>query len=217
MRFFTYHPASLYFIFIRCCYNSENEVDEIKPSEKNNTYEIQHRPRTHGVDDLKKKKYKARLGQFSLKWKLSVLALSGRLSLRGGAPIWLFTPSSWPKLCFNPVILFAKLCSPETRNRTAWRLVSRAGVFRGARGEGWKTSSPKNACVGDYLEMRLIFQLVTSHLRGLNSDFSFLYSRPRLEPRAHYRVQSTCNSTDEEPGPKLLETKTRHFYLYLTF
>lgn len=56
MRFFTYHPASLYFIFIRCCYNSENEVDEIKPSEKNNTHKIQHRPRTHGVDDLKKKK-----------------------------------------------------------------------------------------------------------------------------------------------------------------
>lgn len=61
IRCFTYHSASLYFSFIRCCYNSENEVDEIKPSEKNNTYKIQHRPRTHGVDDLKKQKYKARL------------------------------------------------------------------------------------------------------------------------------------------------------------
>lgn len=40
-----------------------------------------------------------------------------------------------------------------------------------------------------HLEMRLIFQLVTSHPRGLNSDFRFLYSRLRLEPRAHYRVQ----------------------------
>ena len=39
------------------------------------------------------------------------------------------------------------------------------------------------------LKMRLIFQLVTSHPRGLNSDFRFLYSRLRLEPRAHYRVQ----------------------------
>ena len=56
IRCFTYHSASLYFIFIRCCYNSENEVDEIKPSEKNNAHKIQHRPRTHGVDDLKKKK-----------------------------------------------------------------------------------------------------------------------------------------------------------------
>ena len=55
IRCFTYHSASLYFIFIRCCYNSENEVDEIKPSEKNNAHKIQHRPRTHGVDDLKKK------------------------------------------------------------------------------------------------------------------------------------------------------------------
>ena len=39
------------------------------------------------------------------------------------------------------------------------------------------------------LEMHLIFQLVTSHPRGLNSDFRFLCSRLRLEPRAHYRVQ----------------------------
>ena len=60
IRSFTYHSASLYFIFIRCSYNSENEVNEIKPSEENNTHKIQHRPRTHGVDDLKKK-YKARL------------------------------------------------------------------------------------------------------------------------------------------------------------
>ena len=82
MRFFTYYPASLHFIFIRCCYNSENEVDEIKPSEKNNTHKIQHRPRTHGVDDLKKKKVQGTSSQFSLKWKLSVLAvISGRLRL----------------------------------------------------------------------------------------------------------------------------------------
>lgn len=79
IRSFTYHSASLYFIFIGCCYNSENEVDEIKPSEKNNTHKIQHRPRTHGVDDLKKKKVQGTCGQFSLKWKLSVLALSGHL------------------------------------------------------------------------------------------------------------------------------------------
>ena len=39
------------------------------------------------------------------------------------------------------------------------------------------------------LEMHLIFQLVTSHPRVFYSDFRFLYSRPRLEPRAHYGVQ----------------------------
>ena len=39
------------------------------------------------------------------------------------------------------------------------------------------------------LQTRLIFQLVTSHTPGLNPDFRFLYNRPRLEPRAHYRVQ----------------------------
>ena len=39
------------------------------------------------------------------------------------------------------------------------------------------------------LEMRLIFYLVTSHPRVLNSDFRFLYRGPRLEPRAHFRVQ----------------------------
>ena len=38
-------------------------------------------------------------------------------------------------------------------------------------------------------QRRLIFQLVTSHPRVFYSDFRFLYSRPRLEPRALYRVQ----------------------------
>ena len=28
---------------------------------------------------------------------------------------------------------------------------SNAGVFRGARFEGWKTRSPKNACLGGYI------------------------------------------------------------------
>ena len=37
--------------------------------------------------------------------------------------------------------------------KLAWaieHLASHAGVFRGALGEGWKTSSPKNAWVGGY-------------------------------------------------------------------
>ena len=40
--------------------------------------------------------------------------------------------------------------------KSAVILASHAGVFRGARGEGWKTSPPKNACVGGYHNLELL-------------------------------------------------------------
>ena len=49
-------------------------------------------------------------------------------------------------------------------------LASHAGVFRGARGEGRNTSSPKKACVGGYISVGSIvtfnFRDQRGHLRG---------------------------------------------------
>ena len=54
------------------------------------------------------------------------------------------------------------------------------------------------------LEMRLIYQLRTSHPRGLNSVSSWLMREHGICKHCNDSYE-LCNSTDEGPGPKRLE------------
>lgn len=50
----TYPPCSLHLVLIRNSNNSEHKIDEVETTKQNNAKEIQHRPGTHGIQDLRK-------------------------------------------------------------------------------------------------------------------------------------------------------------------
>ena len=69
--------------------------------------------------------------------------------------------------------------SPEINpTSSVAKVASHAGVFRGVRfsslpcGEGWKTSSPKNACLGGYS------QGWCTYIRRFYSDICWFFFRP---------------------------------------
>ena len=67
---------------------------------------------------------------------------------------------------------------------SSYSLASHAGAFRGTRfssGAGWKTSSPKNACVGGYL---------LSPSYALPSSSTFVFLRSPFRATAHYPLST---------------------------
>ena len=93
----------------------------------------------------------------------------------------------------------------------ACRLASHAGVFRGARfscGKGWKTSSPKNACVGGY--MQAYFFLPSPSLSPILKrqllPWSHFLARPNTRSvesltRSQSKVRLLCRLAAKFDGP----------------
>ena len=50
----TYQLCSLHLVLIRNSNNSKHKIDEVEATKQNDTKKIQHRPRTHGIQDLRK-------------------------------------------------------------------------------------------------------------------------------------------------------------------
>ena len=71
---------------------------------------------------------------------------------------------------------------------SSYSLASHAGAFRGTRfscGAGWKTSSPKNACVGGYL---------LSPSYALPSSSTFVFLRSPFRATVHYALNRLVHS-----------------------
>ena len=84
---------------------------------------------------------------------------------------------------------------------SSYSLASHAGAFRGTRfscGAGWKTSSPKNACVGGYL---------LSPSYALPSSSTFVFLRSPFRATAHYPL-----STVHYGWKKLVHSEPESFF-----